>query len=119
MKNNDDLEAILINKTSMDDLIKLKIEKEFQKEFESAKKTKTTKIISDIKDAPQNKIFSKQAVYRLFNRKSKSETLINGIQAEAMLGLQDNIRIKLQNGEISSFTTDDAYIKFEKLCLNS
>ena len=63
---------------------------------------------------PKDKIFSKYATFRYFNRNTGCETFINGIQAEALIGLQNNIREKMLKGELSAFTFDDAYIKFEK-----
>ncbi len=119
MKNKKDLEDILINKTSMDDLIKMKIEKEFMQEMLNAGHKRHKKIITDIKDVPKGAIFGKNAVFKIFNRQTKTETTINGIQAEGMLGLQDSVRTKLLNGETTTFATEDAYVKFEKLCLNS
>jgi len=53
-------------------------------------------------------------VYKYFNRNTKCESFINGIQAEALIGLQNNIREKMLKGELNAFTTDDAYIKFDK-----
>ena len=43
-----------------------------------------------------------------------NETFVNGIQADALIGLQNNIREKILKGELNAFTTDEAYIKFEK-----
>ncbi len=119
MKNNKDLEEVLINKKSMDELIKMKIEKEFQTEISASRHKKTKKIITDIKQVPKDKLFSKQAVFKIYNRQTGTESTINGIQAEGMLGLQNSERTKLLNGEITSFATDDTYIKFEKICLVS
>jgi len=31
-----------------------------------------------------------------------------------LIGLQNNIREKMLKGELNAFTTDDAYIKFDK-----
>ncbi len=116
------IEEMLLTGASLDDLIRMKIESEFKNEIANAKKGKNynnSKIYTEIKDVPKDLIFSKQAIYRLFNRISKQETFINGVQAEAMIGLQDNIRTKFLNGELSAFSTDEAYVKFEKVCVNS
>ncbi len=119
MKNKKDLEDILINKTTMDDLINMKIEKEFMHEMSDAGRQKKKKVITDIKQVPKGLLFSKNAVFRLFNRNTKTETTINGLQAEGMLGLQNSVREKLLKGETGTFATEDAYIRFEKLCLIS
>lgn len=117
-EKEEDLEQILLNNTSLDELIKMKIEKEFKSELEKANKKTKIVTIKNIADVPQEKIFSKDAVFRLFNRNTKTETFINGIQAEAMLGIQNSIREKIFKGELSAFTTDDAYVKFEKINVN-
>ena len=113
MKNND-AEALLLNSTSLEDLIKMKIEKEFMNDLKNLKEKPKKQVITEIKNVPKDKIFSKYSVYQYFNRKTGCETLISGIQAEALIGLQNNIREKMLKGELSAFTIDDAYIKFEK-----
>ena len=112
-KDNNEIEEMLLSNTSLDELIKKKIEKEFVSEIEQAKRPKEKKHITDISKVPQNLIFSRQSVFKVFNRLNKSETYINGIQAEALTGTQNNIHDKLKNGEISTFVTQDGYIKFE------
>ena len=111
--NNNDIEEMLLSNTSLDELIKKKIEREFVTELEQAKRPKEKKHITDITKAPKNLIYSRQSVFKVFNRINKSETYINGVQAEALTGTQNSIHDKLQNGEISTFVTKDAYIKFE------
>lgn len=109
-----DIEKILLSHASLDDLIRTKIEKEFKEAVEGSKKQIEKIEITDISKVPKNLIFSKKSVFRVFNRNTKTETKINGIQAEAMLGVQHSVREKIIKGELSSFATDDAYIKFEK-----
>lgn len=113
MKQND-AEQMLLNNASLDDLIKMKIEKEFMADLQKAKEKPQKKVYTDIKDLPKEKIFSKQSVFKLFNRNNGCETYVNGVQAEALIGIQNNIREKMLKGELSAFTTDDAYVKFEK-----
>lgn len=113
MKNND-AEHMLLNNASLDDLIKMKIEKEFMADLEKSKEKPQKKVYTNIKDVPREMIFSKNSVYRYFNRSTKCESFINGIQAEGLIGLQNNVRQSLLKGELSAFTTDDAYVKFEK-----
>ena len=114
-EKEEDIEQILLTNASLDDLIKMKIEKEFKTALNNANKKHKRKTITDISKVPQNLIFSKYSVFRVFNRKNKSETFVNGVQAEAMLGIQNSIREKMLRGELGSFTTDDAYVKFEKI----
>lgn len=113
MKQND-AEQMLLNNASLDDLIKMKIEKEFMADLEKAKQKPQKKVYTNIKDIPREMIFSKNSVYRYFNRNTKCESFINGIQAEALIGLQNNVRQSMLKGELSAFTTDDAYVKFDK-----
>lgn len=108
-------EQRLLNHASLDELIKIKMEEELKTEFENAKQKPQTKVVTEISQVPQDLIFSKHAVYRLFNRVNKTETFINGLQAEAMLGVQNAIREKVRHGEMDAFSTDEAYIKFEKI----
>lgn len=114
-EKKEDIEQMLLNNMSLDELIKMKIEKEFKSEIAKVKKVPVRKVITDISKVPQNRIFSKDAVYRLFNRNTKTETFINGLQAESLLGIQNTVREKIYRGELGAFTTDDAYVKFEKI----
>ena len=116
MKNNDkEAEQRLLKTASLDELIKMKMEEELQIEIDKSKEKLEKQVVTDISKVPTHLIFSKQAVYRIFNRVSKVETFINGLQAEAMLGLQTLIRGKIKSGEMDAFSTDTAYVKFEKV----
>ena len=53
-------------------------------------------------------------MFKLYNRLNKTETYINGTQADAMIGIQHGIREKILDGTLTAFSTDDAYVKFEK-----
>lgn len=112
-ENND--EQRLLNHASLDELIKMKMEEELNAEKAKAKEKPLIKVITDISEVPKDLIFSKKAVYRIFNRITKTETFLNGLQAEAMLGLQTSIKTKILAGEIDAFSTDDSYVKFEKI----
>ncbi|MFR1671780.1 MAG: hypothetical protein ACLSWI_02420 [Candidatus Gastranaerophilaceae bacterium] len=115
MKNKEnDIEQMLLNGASLDDLIKMKFEKEFKEELEKSKQKPEKKVYTDISEVPKNLIFSKSSVYKLFNRNTKCETYIDGVQAEALIGIQNNIRDKMLEGALNAFVTDDAYVKFEK-----
>lgn len=113
MKNSD-AEEMLLKNASLEELIKMKMEREMIEDLKKSKEKPEKKVYTEIKDVPQDIIFSKQSVYKYFNRNSKCETFINGIQAEALIGVQHNVREKMLCGQLNAFTTDDAYIKFEK-----
>lgn len=114
-KETNEIEQRLLSQASLDELIKIKMEEELKVELEKAKEKPRKKIVTDISKVPSELIFSKEAVYRLFNRNNKTETYINGIQAEAMLGHQNNVREKVKSGQMDAFSTDNAYVKFEKV----
>lgn len=114
MKNND-FEEKLLNKASLDELIKMKMEQEVYEELEKSKLQPKKGIIKNIEKVPTELVFSKKAVYKMFNRINKSETYLNGVQAEALLGLQNTVRDKMKAGLMSAFSTEDAYVKFESI----
>lgn len=107
-----DMEKLLLNKHSLDDLIKMQIEEEFYTKQETT--TKKNKIITDITQLKPNQIFNKSSVFKFFNRKNKTETFIDGVQAEAIIGSETEIKEKFMDGSLSAFATDDAFIKFER-----
>ncbi len=112
-----DMEQVLLNNASLDELIKMKIEKEFKSNLAKQKQKKATKVIFDLKMVPKDMIFTKKSVFRVYNRINKTESLINGMQADAMIGIQSGVREKFLAGELTAFSTDDAYVKFEKVIL--
>ena len=57
---NDDMEQMLLNNASLEDLIKMKIEKEFLADLEKSKEKPKKKVYTDIKDLPREKIFAKE-----------------------------------------------------------
>lgn len=114
-KDEQAIEQRLLSHASLDELIKMKMEEELKAEFEKMKEKPKKQIITDISMAPKELIFSKKAVYKIFNRINKTETYLNGLQAEAMLGVQNAIREKIKSGQMDAFSTDTAYIKFEKI----
>lgn len=110
-----DLEQRLLSNASLDDLIKMKMEEELKAEFKNSNMQPQKVVIRDISKVQPSLIFSKQAVYKMFNRISKTETYLNGVQAEALLGLQANVREKIKSGQMDAFSTEDAYVKFESI----
>ena len=54
----------------------------------------------------------------MFNRTNGMQTNINGLQAEALLGVQNSLREKMLNGEAGSFAADDCYVKFEQVTVD-
>ncbi len=114
MKENKEIEKILLNDSTYEKFVKTKFEKEFSKEIKSCK-NKKEKIITEIKSVPRDKLFSKNACYLVMNKNSKTKSFINGIQAEAFLGGKNSLRDKFLSLELDSFVNGDYYVKFQKL----
>ncbi len=114
-KDMNDYEQRLLSHASLDELIKMKMEQELQAELDKLSETPNKQVIKDISKVPPEMIFSKKAVFKIFNRINKTETYLNGLQAEAMLGVQNSIREKMRLGQLDVFSTDIAYVKFEEI----
>ena len=100
MNKDKEIEQILLNEETCDSLIQKKKEKEFLKALE---KTNTKpSIITDIAKVPKDKLFSSKATFSLINKSSKTQSYINGIQAESYL-VSLNDREKLLEGITDSF----------------
>jgi hypothetical protein len=115
MKENKDIENLLLDDSAYNKLVTTKIEQEFKKDLEQVKSKKKQEEIFDIKEVPENKLFSKSAVFEILNKNSKTKSYISGVQAEGFLGTQYSTRKKLLNGEIESFVSGNNYIKFVKV----
>jgi len=101
MKENNEIEKLLLNDENYEKFVNEKIEKEFTK-------------ITDIKKLPEGVLFTKKTTFLVINKKTKTKTYINGIQAEAYLSGQNFEREKLLKGERDSFVNDNLFIKFYK-----
>lgn len=116
-KEENELEQRLLSHASLDELIKMKMEEELNYEFKKSKEEHKFRVITEISQVPTELIFSRQAVYKIFNRINKTESYLNGLQAEALLGLQNAVREKMKSGQMDAFSTDGAYVKFEKIVI--
>jgi len=114
MKENKEIEKILMNDDAYNKMIKTKIEQEFVKDISSPLQNKTTEI-TNLKKVPKDKLFSKYAVFEILNKNSRTKSYINGVQAEGFLGCQYSDREKLLNGQIDSFVSGNNFIKFIKV----
>ena len=85
MKDNKNIEQLLLDDISSEDLLNSKIEQEFTSQLED-KGCREKKFVTDLKLAPKEKLFSKDAVYLVINKNSKTKSYINGVQAEGFLG---------------------------------
>lgn len=112
MPKNNDIEEILLKNASIDDLIRQKIDSEISLEIEQAKKPALKEQITDFKKISPELVFSKAATYLVFNRITKQESYINGVQAESLIGIQPSLREKLQSKQTDCFLTENYYVKF-------
>ncbi|MGN0031354.1 MAG: hypothetical protein ACI37Q_05300 [Candidatus Gastranaerophilaceae bacterium] len=112
MKENSEIEKLLLNDAKYDNLVRSKIEKEFEKE--TGNKKIKSKIITDIKKVPKDMIFTKNAIFLIMNKMSKTKSYINGVQAEGFLGVQNTVRENLLNGNTDSFVAGNNFVKFVK-----
>ena len=108
--NNSDLEKMLLTGKSIDELIQMKMEEEY-KALLAKPKPKFEKV-EDISKLSSSRVFSKESVFKVFNKVNRVESYINGVQAEAMLGMQETVREALLKGRTKAFVTDDAYVEF-------
>lgn len=112
MKNDKEIEQILLNDEKYEKFIKDKTEQDFKKIIEEAGK-KNNSVITDFKQMPKDKLFSKKATYFVINKNSKTSSYINGIQAESFL-ISPYEREKFLSGKTDAFVYQDNYIKFYK-----
>ncbi len=113
MKNDKEIEQMLLNGENYEKYIKAKTEKEFTKILEDKLPVKSS-VITDIKAVPADKLLSKKATYMIISKLSQTKSYINGLQAESYL-VSDEDRQKLLSKERDYFLYGDYYIKFYKL----
>lgn len=111
------IEQALLLDLSLDELIKKKMEEELRAELNKINKKPERTIITSLSDVPKEHVFSKYSVYKIFNKVNKQESYLNGLQAEALIGTQNSVREKMLAGVLDAFSTENAYVKFEKAVL--
>lgn len=114
MKEDKEIEQILLNDENYEKFINDRAEQEFNQILEDAKNLKSAEI-KDFKKVPKEMLFSPKAVYCVINKLSKTKSYINGMQAEGFLGDKEILREKLVSGLTDSFVSGDNFVKFYKL----
>ena len=114
MKEDKEIEKILLNDESYEKFIHTKTEKEFTDILTKEANNKALEI-TDIKKVPKDLLFSKNAIYSVINKESKTKSYINGVQAEGFLGSQELLREKFITGQTDYFVSGGNYIKFYKV----
>src|SRR5574344_195925 len=117
MKEDKEIEQILLNDSNYEKFVNKKIEKEFTQEIESTQKKEEPKVITNISLVPKEKLFSKDATYIVMNKKSKTKSYINGIQTDGFLGSQKTLREKCKKAEVDYFSSGENYVKFYRIKL--
>lgn len=112
MKQDKEIEQILLDDEKYEQFIKDKTEREFKKILEEASK-KDESEITDFKKMKSENLFSKNATYFVINKMSKTTSYINGMQAESFL-VSPYDREKFLSGKTDAFVYQDNYIKFYK-----
>ena len=110
-KEDKEIENILLNDEQYEKFVSDRNEKEFLQILKDAKTQKHIEIF-DIKKAPKDKLFSKDATYLVINKNSRTQTYINGVQADGYLADKNLQREKIIAGLADSFIRDNVYIKF-------
>ncbi len=113
MKEDKEIEKILLNDEEYEKFVNTKTENEFIKEIEGAKSIKS-EVINDFKKVPREKLFAKNTLYLVLNKQSKTKTYINGLQAEGFLGSENILRENFLSKKTDSFVSGDNYVKFYK-----
>lgn len=75
------------------------------------------KAIRIFSEVPTDAKFTEDCIYRLTH--GSSESFINGIQAEALIGLNHNIRLNLINNYCDNFRKNGYYVSFFSYLKNS
>ena len=113
MKNDKEIEKILLDDKNYEKFLNSKIEKEFLQITDENIKPEN-KIYKDIKDVPADKLFDRNATYLVMNKSSKTKSFVNGIQAEGFLGSDMLQRNKFLTKQVDYFVCGNNYIKFFK-----
>lgn len=114
MKEDKEIEKILLNDENYEKFMHSKTEKEFQNILSQEQSNKTREL-TNIKDVPKDLLFTKNAIYMVINKESKTKSYINGLQAEGFLGSQEILRDKFLSGQTDYFVCGNNYIKFYKV----
>lgn len=112
MKEDKEIEKILLNNEEYENFINKRTEQDFEKELENS--TSKSICTDDFKSVPKEELFSKNTLYSVINKTSKTKSYINGVQAEGFLGAQEIVRDNFLSKKTDSFVAGDMYIKFYK-----
>jgi len=97
-----------------DDLLIEKNLKEKIKEEMKAAKERPEKEKKELKfeNMTAKELFSQRSLWKVFNRRNYTNSIINGYQAEAFLAGNDNLREEILNHKTDCFLANHLYIEF-------
>ena len=103
-------------KEKFDDLmIENDLKTKVYKEIEDAKNKKNTQPAkANFENLSEAQLFSKNALWKVFNRRNYTNSIINGIQADAYLVEQDNTRADIIAHKCDCFLAKHLFVEFYK-----
>lgn len=111
---NEEIEAILLSAGSAAEMIERKLTEELEAEKARTAEKKKQKYVTDFSKVPESKVFTESCYYRLFNKETKREFIINGRQLESRLGMDSALYEKVLARTMSAFCAGNSYVKFDK-----
>lgn len=108
-----------MDKNFDDLLIENDLKKEMQKEMANHQRNikKMPKELA-FQDLTPAQLFSKNAFWKVFNRRNYTNSLINGIQTEAHLAQLENTKKEIIEHKTDCFLANHLYIEFYKFSAN-
>lgn len=105
-------------KEKFDDLmIENNLKSKVYKEMEEAKNKKNIPQKNfSFENLDEKQLFSQKALWKVFNRKNVTNSILNGIQAEAYLSEQHSTRADIIAHKIDCFLANHLFIEFYKFC---
>ena len=94
-------------------LIEKNLKERIKEEIQAAKnQKKEEKKELKFEELSEKELFSQRSLWKVFNRRNYTNSIINGVQAEAFLGANDNLRTEIINHKTDCFLANHLYIEF-------
>ena len=94
-------------------LIEKNLKEKIKEEMKAAKeRPENEKKELKFENMTEKELFSQRALWKVFNRRNYTNSIINGFQAEAFLGGNDNLRAEILNHKTDCFLANHLYIEF-------
>lgn len=108
-------------KEKFDDLmIENDLKSKVHKEIEASKNQKNfSEKNTDFENLSEKQLFSKNALWKVFNRRNYTNSMINGIQAESYLAALDTTRAEIIEHKTDCFLAKHLFIEFYKFSQNA